>query len=204
MCTSAKWPTSEPIASRCARRRPVPLWLAGTPLGARARRQAQPGRVCGGDEADGTASFCAEGPATGAVAAFAVGSDEIGFGFRIARPHVAQEIVERVFGRRRVGDVLEILAAAAERGRDDLEGARVGRAGHLRGVSVAEALEPELVLGERVADLGAQNVRALDIGQRLPLLPAVAIHQLDLLGRFAPLVRRPVDIGAKPDRQRAP
>ena len=61
---------------------------------------------------------------------------------------------------------------------------------------------PKLILGERIADLGAQNVGSFDVGERLPLFPAIAVQEFNLLGGFPPLVRRPINIGTQPDRLR--
>jgi hypothetical protein len=113
--------------------------------------------------------------------------------------HVVQEALERVDGSRGVGNRGEFGAAGAERRRDHGEGVRVRRLRHLGRIFLAEAVEPEIILGQRIADLGAQDVGALDLVERLPFLPALAVQQLDLLGGFAPALRRPIDIGAQPD-----
>ena len=76
---------------------------------------------------------------------------------------------------------------------------RVRRSSHLGGILFAKSVEPEGVFAERITDLGAQDVGTLDLVQGLPILPAFAVHQLDLFGGFAPAPRRPIDIGTKPD-----
>src|SRR5581483_6490367 len=96
--------------------------------------------------------------------------------------------------------VLELLALAAGRGAHHLEGVAVRRLGHLGRVFLAQPAEAERLVAERIADRGAQDVDALGIRQRREFLPALAVEQLDLLGRLAPFARRPQDIGAQADR----
>ena len=63
----------------------------------------------------------------------------------------------------------------------------------------AESTKPERVVGERIAERGAQQVGTLEIVQRLEFLPAVAIKQLDLLGSLAPAFGGPEGVGAHAD-----
>ncbi len=71
---------------------------------------------------------------------------------------------------------------------------------HLGRIFAAEPLEAELVLSQGVAHGGAQQIAALRIVERLPVAPALAVEQLDLLGRLAPALARPHDVRAQPDR----
>ena len=79
------------------------------------------------------------------------------------------------------------------------ESVGVGRFGHFRRVFSRKRSSPG-VLAERIAELGAQNVGMLDFVERLPILPALAVQQFDLLGGFAPPPGRPSDVGTQSDR----
>src|SRR3954463_15574893 len=97
-------------------------------------------------------------------------------------------------------DVAEVGRAGALRRGRDLEAAPVRSVRHLGRIFSAEPLETELVLGQGVAHGGAQQIAAIRIVERLPVAPALAIEQLDLLGRLAPALARPHDVRAQPDR----
>ena len=119
---------------------------------------------------------------------------------RIARLEIAQEPGQRVAGGHDPRHLAELGAVGAEPAGDHVEGAAVRALGHLGRVFVAQPRGAELVLGQRIGDAGAQHVGALRVGERLEALPAVAVQQLDVLGRLLPVPRRPVDVGAEPQR----
>ena len=77
-----------------------------------------------------------------------------------------------------------------------------GPSANLGRVAFAQARERDRFLGQRIADRRAQHVGALVVVQRLELLPALAVEQLDVLGRLAPALGRPQDVGAQPLRLR--
>jgi hypothetical protein len=108
--------------------------------------------------------------------------------------------VERVYRRDGAGDVAKLGAARRDRSGDHLEGALIGPLAHLAGVFLAEAVEPDRVLGQGEADRRAQDIGPLGVAERLEFAPALAVEELDLLGRLAPALCRPQDVGAQPDR----
>ncbi len=59
---------------------------------------------------------------------------------------------------------------------------------------------PMRILRQRVADHGADHIALFQRIQRFEVAPAIAVIQFDLLRRLAPPPRRPVDVGAQPDR----
>ena len=77
---------------------------------------------------------------------------------------------------------------------------RVRGARHLRGVTLAEAREPERLVAERITDRRAQDIETFGLIERREIAPAVAIEDFDLLCGGPPAPRRPQDIRTQPDR----
>jgi flagellar biosynthetic protein FliP len=71
----------------------------------------------------------------------------------------------------------------------NLEGAAVGAVRPLGGELLAQPRQPNLVFGECIADAGPQDVGTLQVGERLEALGAIAVQQLDVVGRLLPPAR---------------
>src|SRR5258705_219972 len=75
-----------------------------------------------------------------------------------------------------------------------------GLAAHQGRIFFAEARQPEGILGQRVSDHRADHVALLHRVQGFEVAPAIGVIQFDLFGCLAPAPRRPVNVGAQPDR----
>src|SRR3954469_12781309 len=118
----------------------------------------------------------------------------------VAGTQIAQEAAERVHCRDRTRNGAEFCAGCFDWRGHHFKGAAVGAITELAGVSLADSLQANRFLTQGIADRGAQDIGPLALAERLETLPPLAIKNFDLLGRVAPALRRPPNIGAYPAR----
>ena len=116
-------------------------------------------------------------------------------GVRVAGAKIAQESVKRAGGHYLFGNALKLGTGGSQRCGDDLERAPIGSIGHLGRVFLAEAVEPDCVLGQRVGDGATQDIRTFGIRERRKIAPALTVFPFNLLACLLPAMRCPQNIG---------
>src|SRR5215469_17449106 len=116
---------------------------------------------------------------------------------RVARAKLAQEGVKRAGCGDLLGNAVKLAATGSERRGDDLEGAPIGSIRHLGRVFLAEAIEPDRVLGKRIGDRPAQDISTFGISEWRKVAPAFPIFPFNLFACLLPAMRRPQNIGAQ-------
>ena len=116
-------------------------------------------------------------------------------GVRVAGAKIAQESVKRAGGHYLFGNALKLGTGGSQRCGDDLERAPIGSIGHLGRVFLAEAVEPDRVLGQRIGDSATQDIRTLGISEGRKVAPALTVFPFNLLACLLPAMRCPQNIG---------
>ena len=93
------------------------------------------------------------------------------------------------------GNALKLGTGGSQRRGDDLERAPIGSIGHLGRVFLAEAVEPDRVLGQRIGDSATQDIRTFGISKRCKVAPALTVFPFNLLACLLPAMRCPQNIG---------